>query len=85
MGLVNFVAEDPEGAAVRYFRKHLLPHSGIALRLAVRASRITVNERIKSRLDAVKRLYLEDLMSTHDAVEGLNAFLEKRPPVWKDR
>lgn len=31
------------------------------------------------------RLYLEDLMSTEDATEGLRAFLEKRPARWKDR
>ncbi|MHB9150788.1 MAG: cyclohexa-1,5-dienecarbonyl-CoA hydratase [Thermoleophilia bacterium] len=85
MGLVNFVAENPEEAAKEYFRTHLLPHSGMTLRLAVRASRITMKERIESRLDEVKKLYLEDLMSTHDAVEGLNAFLEERRPVWKDR
>ena len=37
------------------------------------------------KLDAVERLYLEELMATRDAVEGLTAFLEKRPPVWEDR
>jgi cyclohexa-1,5-dienecarbonyl-CoA hydratase len=30
-------------------------------------------------------LYLEELMATADAVEGLNAFLAKRPPKWEDR
>ena len=35
-----------------------------------------------SRLEA---LYLDELMGTEDAEEGLRAFLAKRPPAWKDR
>ena len=38
-------------------------------------------------MEAVKRadhLYLGEMMKTADATEGLNAFLEKRPPVWKN-
>ena len=31
----------------------------------------------------LERLYLEDLMNTADAHEGLAAFMEKRSPVWK--
>lgn len=84
IGLVNVVAEDPEQAALNYFKEYLAPLSATVVRFAVRAARITVNERIKLRLDAVKRLYLEELMVSHDAVEGLNAFLEKRPAVWED-
>lgn len=38
-----------------------------------------------SSLAEMERLYLEDLMSTADAEEGLAAFLEKRSPVWKHR
>jgi len=28
---------------------------------------------------------LEDLMRTHDAVEGVEAFIAKRTPSWTDR
>ncbi len=35
-------------------------------------------------LPAMEKLYLDELMSTHDAPEGLAAFLEKRVPVWSD-
>jgi cyclohexa-1,5-dienecarbonyl-CoA hydratase len=41
--------------------------------------------RLRSKIAAVEALYLDRLMSTRDAVEGLNAFLEKRPPRWEDR
>jgi cyclohexa-1,5-dienecarbonyl-CoA hydratase len=36
-------------------------------------------------LPAVEHLYLEDLMGTADAHEGLAAFMEKRPPVWQHK
>ena len=28
-------------------------------------------------------MYLHELMKTHDANEGINAFIEKRKPVWR--
>jgi cyclohexa-1,5-dienecarbonyl-CoA hydratase len=85
IGLVNEVAEDPEQAALAYFQKFLEPLSASSLRFAVRAVRAETLDQIKSKLAAVEKLYLEDLMATHDAVEGLTAFIEKRPAQWKDR
>jgi len=35
------------------------------------------------QLGEVERVYLSVLMKTHDAQEGVRAFLEKRKPVWK--
>src|SRR6266403_1089569 len=35
------------------------------------------------QLEEVERVYLSGLMKTHDAQEGVRAFLEKRKPVWK--
>jgi len=35
------------------------------------------------QLEEVERVYLSVLMKTHDAQEGIRAFLEKRKPVWK--
>ncbi|VAW06798.1 hypothetical protein MNBD_ACTINO01-2440 [hydrothermal vent metagenome] len=29
-------------------------------------------------------MYLEELLPAHDGVEGIEAFLEKRPPEWKN-
>ncbi len=33
----------------------------------------------------MERLYLEELMALQDAQEGLNAFMEKREPVWQNK
>lgn len=85
IGLVNAIAEDPEQAALAYFDEHFAPRSASSLRFAVRAARTGVNERIRLKLAAVEHLYLEDLMATHDAVEGLTAFTGKRTAVWEDR
>jgi len=34
---------------------------------------------------SIEKLYLEELMPTADAQEGLEAFMQKRAPVWKHR
>ncbi|MBI5779140.1 MAG: enoyl-CoA hydratase/isomerase family protein [Planctomycetes bacterium] len=36
-------------------------------------------------LTEVENIYLNQLMKTEDAQEGLNAFLSKRKPVWKNK
>ena len=85
IGLVNALADDPEAAALDYFEQFLAPLSASSLRFAVRAARAGFLARVSEKLAAVEKLYLEDLMATHDAVEGLNAFIEKRPANWEDR
>ena len=84
-GLVDQIDEDPEAAALAYFDKHLAPHSASTLRFAVQAARAEFIERVTAKLDRVEDLYLSGLMSTHDAVEGLTAFLEKRRANWENR
>ena len=51
----------------------------------MRAARHDFVDRIRRKLAEVERLYLEELMATNDAVEGLTAFIAKRPPAWEDR
>jgi cyclohexa-1,5-dienecarbonyl-CoA hydratase len=83
LGLVHQVAEPPEAAALAYFDAALAKHSPSSLRFAVRAARLGLCDRVKAKLAELERLYLTDLMATHDAVEGLTAFLEKRPVKWE--
>jgi cyclohexa-1,5-dienecarbonyl-CoA hydratase len=83
-GLVDEIADDPGEAALAYVREHLLPKSASSLRMAVRAVRVGFAQRFKGELAAVERLYLDELMATADANEGLAAFIEKRKPSWSD-
>ncbi len=85
LALVDQVADDPTAAAVLWIREHLVPLSAAALRRAVRAVRWSLDRRLREDLPAIERLYLEDLMATNDAKEGIQAFLDKRPPVWTNR
>ncbi len=84
IGLVDQIADDPSEAALAWIREGVLPHSGASLRRAVQAVRLGLTRRLHDDLAAVERIYLEDLMQTADAVEGIRAFLDKRRPVWSD-
>jgi cyclohexa-1,5-dienecarbonyl-CoA hydratase len=84
-GLIDCLADDPEAAALEYFDKHLATVSASTLRLAVQAAREEYRQRVIAKLERVEKLYLSGLMKTHDAVEGLTAFLEKRPAQWENR
>lgn len=84
-GLVDVLADDPEAAAMAYIEQHLKPKSASSLRLAVRAARAEFCRRMNARLDEVEALYLNELMSTRDAVEGLTAFLAKRQAKWENQ
>ncbi len=85
IGLVHSVFDDPEAAALAYFDEQLAPLSASALRFAIKAARMGLTERVRAKLGAVEKLYLEGVMPTHDALEGLNSFIQKRPPRWEDR
>ncbi|MFQ5535457.1 MAG: enoyl-CoA hydratase-related protein, partial [Sphingomonadales bacterium] len=84
-GLVTAVSDVPSETAVDYFDKHFAPLSAAALRIAVVAGRAGFVERVRGKIALVEKLYLEDLMATRDAVEGLTAFVEKRVPCWENR
>ena len=85
IGLIEGISDEPEDAATDYFDRHLAPKSASSLRLAVKAVRAGHNKRVIARLQEVEDLYLDQLMSTRDAVEGLQAFIAKRPATWVNR
>jgi cyclohexa-1,5-dienecarbonyl-CoA hydratase len=85
IGIALEAAADPEQAALAYFEEHLKPKSSSSLRLAVKAARFDYAARVREKIRAVERLYLDELMATHDAVAGLEAFIAKRSPQWQHR
>jgi cyclohexa-1,5-dienecarbonyl-CoA hydratase len=86
-GLVTLVSSSDLFAAEvdAWFERNLAPHSAAALRHASAALRLDVHDAVERLLPRVETLYLNDLMSTDDAAEGIRAFMEKRRPRWKDR
>ena len=83
IGLVDALAEDPWHAAQAYVRDNLVARSASSLRYAVAAAAIDRRERFRRQIEVAERLYLDELMTTHDAVEGIEAFLAKRPAQWR--
>jgi cyclohexa-1,5-dienecarbonyl-CoA hydratase len=83
-GLVNRVAEpDQLASAVEALLDELLALSPASLRLAKRAMALARRRPEPDEIEAAERFYVESLMHTPDAIEGLNAFMEKRAPVWE--
>jgi cyclohexa-1,5-dienecarbonyl-CoA hydratase len=85
LGLVTSVTPDPEAAALAYFDQHLAAKSASSLACAVTAARGGYLLRVRRRINEVERLYLDRLMQTRDANEGLAAFIAKRPPKWEHK
>ena len=85
-GLVSLVAPQSSllESAAAWFDAHLAPHSSVVLSHAVAAARLTVRAQAEPALAAAERDYLGGLLKTADAAEGVQAWLEKRPPQWKN-
>ena len=84
-GLVNavFPVEDFDSRAAEWLQR-LYRQSASSVRFAKKAFRLAQSEDFDELLARVERLYLDELMRTSDANEGLNAFIEKRKPEWKN-
>lgn len=83
--LVTMVAPDEELAtSANDLLDQMRGLSAAALRLTKRALRYGADLGGSAALEPIEALYLTDLMATADATEGINAFIEKRQPVWRD-
>ena len=85
LGLVHSVSAEPEKALEEFVSEHILPKSAAALRFAVKSSRFEMHQVFLKNIDVVEKMYVQELMETQDANEGIQAFMEKRKPVWKNK
>jgi len=85
LGLVTQVV-GPDGldAALDAWLADLGSLSAPVVRQARRALKISLGEKILIDLSIAERQYKHELLALDDAVEGLRAFQEKRPPDWKN-
>lgn len=84
-GLVHHMAEDATETRDFLLNKYLLPKSASALRFGNRASRQSWYAGLGEDLDRMERLYIDEMMESEDANEGIGSFIEKRKPLWKNR
>lgn len=86
MGLVTRVVPDAELdssiAALTGDLRSLSPH---VLAMARRKLWASDGFDFEGALESMEDLYLHGLMKTHDAAEGIRAFMEKRQPVWQGK
>lgn len=86
LGLVNQVVphEQFQDEAEAFIAK-FAAMSGPVLQYARSATLAGLTDRDPKVLETIEDLYLNGLMQTEDAIEGLQAFLDKRKPVWKEK
>ncbi len=85
LGMINKIV--PEAALaeeVSRFVEKFKKLSGIVLKLTKEATLAGLNDDMDRGLRVIEKIYLDRLMKTNDAIEGLKAFLDKRKPAWKD-
>jgi cyclohexa-1,5-dienecarbonyl-CoA hydratase len=87
IGLINDVFEDKasmEAAVGTWIQKNICGKSASSLRYAVKAARSSFDFFIQRNLPLYTDMFIKELMETHDANEGINSFMEKRKPIWKN-
>src|SRR6266498_1834625 len=86
LGLVNQVvpSEELQNRTESILNK-LRDLSGVVLGMARAALDLGTRSSFESELKQVETLYFEQLMKTEDANEGVQSFMEKRKPVWRNK
>jgi cyclohexa-1,5-dienecarbonyl-CoA hydratase len=87
LGLVNHIlpVENFEVEVEKFITKKLASNSAVVMQLTKRAFIEGVSQNYSNSIKKIEEIYLNELMKTDDANEGLAAFMEKRQPVWKNK
>jgi enoyl-CoA hydratase/carnithine racemase len=83
-GLVQEVAPVGNllGSASDWFDTHLAHRSEVVVGPAARATRQVFFPVADAAIANAEKSYLNEILPTQDAVEGIRAFMEKRAPRW---
>lgn len=85
IGLVNKVVPDERlEEETRAFIEKITRYSLVAIKANKRAIYASLDLGFNEALNLIQYIYLNVLVKSHDGIEGLKAFLEKREPVWQD-
>lgn len=81
-----FSGENPEEEMIQWYQKNLRPLSAFSIRQASRVARIGSGllDALQEPLDQIEKQYVEEVLASHDGNEGIESFIERRKPVWKD-
>ena len=86
IGFVSRSAADSKvDVALEELIAEFTSHSRPVTRTTMRAIRAARSAEFERALHVSESLYLTELLATDDMHEGINAFLEKRSPVWTHR
>ena len=86
LGLVNYGVNSAQlEQKLQEILNRLRELSAAALTLTRRALDVGRGYDLTELLARVETLYLNELMKTEDAAEGVRAFMEKRKPAWRNR
>ncbi|HLB00223.1 MAG TPA: enoyl-CoA hydratase-related protein [Bacteroidota bacterium] len=86
MGMINRTFPVESFAAdVKEFVARLTARSRVILEMTKRAVDTGIGVPCMEAIGRAERIYMDEMMKTEDASEGLRAFMEKRSPVWKNR
>jgi cyclohexa-1,5-dienecarbonyl-CoA hydratase len=86
IGLINKVfPEETFQEKTDEFISKIISKSSVVLKITKMVTDTGLYTTVDQALKNAEKTYLERLLDTEDAREGIQAFLEKRSPVWKGR
>ncbi len=86
IGLLNKVVPlDSFDSEFENFIQPFTELSLVGLKYSKKGINLGLETAFPEALEKIEKLYIEELMGSEDAHEGLKAFMEKRKPLWKNK